>query len=58
MDYDDLKEKIDAKQEPTTELSKIQVVDHYSKIKQSIKNILINRIGLKIEELSQFCQIN
>ena len=33
MDYDDLKEELDAGQEPVTDISKIQVVDHYSKIK-------------------------
>ena len=56
MDREDLQEKIDAGEEPETELARIQVVDHYSKIKQSIKNVLINRCAVKLDELSQFCR--
>ena len=33
MDREDLQEKLDAGEEPLTDLSKIQVIDHYSKIK-------------------------
>jgi transcription initiation factor IIF auxiliary subunit len=40
------------------DLSKITVADPYSKIKQSIKNILVNRCGVKIEELCQFCNFD
>lgn len=54
MDQDDLKEKIDAGEVPVTDVSKIAVLDHYSKIKQSIKHILINRAGIKVEEFVQF----
>lgn len=33
MDREDLQEKIDAGEEPETEVARLQVVDHYSKIK-------------------------
>lgn len=56
MDREDLQEKIDAGEEPETEIARIQVIDHFSKIKQSIKNILINRCAIKLDELSQFCR--
>jgi len=42
-------------QSNAADLSKITVLDPYSKMKQSIKNILVNRCGVKIEELSQYC---
>ena len=37
------------------DLSKITVTDPYSDIKQSLKNILMTRCGVKPEELGQFC---
>ena len=56
MDKDEIFETIESGNEPSTDISRIQVIDHYSKIKQSIKNILLNRCAMKQEELCQFCQ--
>lgn len=39
-------------------MSKITVNDPYSSIKMIIKNILMNRCGVKPEELTQYCQFN
>lgn len=37
------------------DLSKIIVEDPYSDIKKCLKNILINRCSVKMEELHQYC---
>ena len=55
-DKEQIKDNLEIHQEPETDLQTIQVIDDYSKIKQSIKNILINRCSVKLEELHQFCQ--
>ena len=47
MDKDEIVENTLRCLEPTTDISRIQVVDHYSKVKQSIKNILFNRCAIK-----------
>jgi hypothetical protein len=56
--FDQLSNSTESSETSETDLSKITVMDPYSKIKKSIKNILINRCSLKFEELSQFCQFD
>ena len=52
---DQMSNSTESSETSEADLSKITVMDPYSKIKKSVKNILINRCSLKFEDLSQFC---